>query len=69
MVPNTNYQLLFGSVQATGTSTITFVVNSDGNNYSLNADCQSGLLNGQAPSSAQEAQVLNSACQVAFGNA
>jgi hypothetical protein len=33
------------------------------------ANCQQGLLDGQVPSTAAQAQLLNAACQVAFGSA
>ena len=46
-----------------------FDVSADGSVYQLSADCQSGLLNGQVPGNAQEAELLNAACQVAFGTA
>lgn len=69
VVPNTEYQLLFGTVQPTGTSTVAFDVSADGSVFQLSADCQSGLLNGQEPQTAQEAELLNAACQVAFGTA
>jgi hypothetical protein len=69
LVPNTGYQLLFGSVQPSGSSGITFVVRVNGSDYQLSADCQQGLLNGREPSSAAEAELLNAACQVAFGTA
>jgi hypothetical protein len=69
VVPNSNYQLLFGSVQPSGTSAISFAVTDGGSTYQLTADCQSGLLSGQEPQSAAEAELLNAACQVAFGNA
>ena len=69
VVPNTQYQLLFGTVQPTGTATVAFDVSANDSVYQLSADCQSGLLNGQPPGSAQEAELLNAACQVAFGTA
>jgi len=69
VVPNSNYQLLFGSVQPSGTSTISFAVTYNDSTYELTADCQAGLLSGQEPQSAAEAELLNAACQVAFGNA
>jgi hypothetical protein len=69
VVPNTDYQLMFGTVQPTGTSTVAFDVSANGTVYQLSADCQSGLLNGQQPENAQEAELLNAACQVAFGTA
>jgi hypothetical protein len=31
------------------------------------ANCQQGLLNGQVPNSASQAQLLNAVCQVAYG--
>jgi hypothetical protein len=30
-------------------------------------NCQQGLLNGQVPQTAQQAQLLNAVCQVAYG--
>ncbi len=69
VVPESDYQLLYGSVQPSGNSTIGFAVSANGNTYQLTADCNAGLLNGVDPASAAEAQLLNAACQVAFGNA
>jgi hypothetical protein len=69
VVPDTGYQLLYGTVQPSGSSGVTFVVRADGSDYQLTADCQQGLINGREPSDASEAQLLNAACQVAFGNA
>jgi len=68
VVPNSNYQLLFGTVQPIGSNGVQFDVTVDGSTYQLTADCQSGLLNGVQPASAAEAELLNAACQVAFGN-
>ncbi len=69
VVPQSDYQLLYGSVQPSGNGTIRFAVNANGSTYQLTADCNAGLLNGVDPASAAEAQLLNAACQVAFGNA
>ena len=69
LVPNTPYQLLYGTVQPTGSSTVSFVVNADGSDYQITADCQQGWINGREPASPQEAELLNAACQVAFGEA
>lgn len=69
VVPESDYQLLYGSVQPSGSSTINFAVSANGSTYQLTADCNAGLLNGVDPASAAEAQLLNAACQVAFGNA
>ena len=67
-VPDSNYQLNYGSVDAVGNSGANF-------SYSVassppvqgGADCQDGLLDGQVPSTAAQAQLLNAACQVAYG--
>jgi p-aminobenzoyl-glutamate transporter AbgT len=67
VVPNTSYQLLYGSVQPTNGSLISFAVQSGGITYQLTADCNAGLLNARAPKTSQEAELLNAACQVAFG--
>jgi hypothetical protein len=67
VVPNTSYQLLYGSVAPSGTSSVTFAVSAEGNTYQLSADCQAGTINGQDPASSAEAELLNAACQVAFG--
>ena len=69
VVPESDFQLLYGSVQPSGNSTINFAVSANGSTYQLTADCNAGLLNGVDPASAAEAQLLNAACQVAFGNA
>ncbi len=68
LVPSSNYQLLYGSIQPSGTAGVTFAVSADGSTYQLTADCNSGLLDGRQPQSAAEAELLNAACQVAFGS-
>ncbi|MFM7264382.1 MAG: hypothetical protein ACKOZW_02070 [Cyanobium sp.] len=69
IVPNTEYRLLYGTVEPGSGTTITFVVQAAGADYQLSADCQRGLINNREPASAQEAELLNAACQVAFGTA
>ena len=68
MVPQTNYQLNYGSVEAVGNYGVSF-------NYLVNgmpvygaANCQQGLINGQIPNNSNQAQLLNAVCQVAYGN-
>ncbi|MCP9840402.1 hypothetical protein KBY93_07095 [Synechococcus sp. J7-Johnson] len=68
VVPNTDYQLLYGSVQPSGSQGVSFAVTADGSTYQLSADCNQGLLDGREPSNAAEAELLNAACQVAFGS-
>jgi hypothetical protein len=69
LVPNTGYQLQFGTVQPYGTTGVSFVMTANNVSYQMTADCTNGSLNGAQPASAQEAELLNSACQVAYGNA
>lgn len=69
VVPETNLQLLYGTVQPSGSDGVTFVVTNNGNSYQLTADCRSGTLNNAVPSSAAEAELVNAACQVAYGPA
>ena len=69
LVPDSNYALYYGSIQPSGPSSVNFVVQDGGSNYQLSADCNAGTINGQNPQSAAQAQLLNAACQVAFGSA
>ena len=69
VVPNSDYQLQYGTVAPQGRDGVTFVVTSGGSSYQLTADCNRGTLNGQDPQSAAEAELINAACQVAFGSA
>ncbi|MFM2173821.1 MAG: hypothetical protein RLZZ54_1748 [Cyanobacteriota bacterium] len=67
-VPDSNYQLNYGTVDAVGNSGANFsysVANSPP--VQGGVDCQDGLLDGQVPSTAAQAQLLNAACQVAYG--
>lgn len=68
VVPNSSYQLLYGTVTPTNGSSISFDVTASDTTYQLSADCRAGTLNGQQPTSAAEAELLNAACQVAFGS-
>jgi hypothetical protein len=67
IVPNSNYSLYYGSIQPSGQSAVSFVVQADGNDYQLSADCNAGTINGKEPKTAAQAELLNAACQVAFG--
>ncbi|MEB3156134.1 MAG: hypothetical protein VKO26_01700 [Cyanobacteriota bacterium] len=69
VVPNSNYLLQFGTVQPIGNGSVTFVVTVDDSSWQLTADCNAGTLNGRVPNTSQEAELLNAACQVAFGQA
>lgn len=70
MVPQTSYQLNYGSVEAVGSQGASFFYSVDGGPQLFGgANCQAGLVDGQPPSSAAEAQLLNAVCQVAYGAA
>ena len=58
---------VFNSVQPSGDQVVYFVLSDGVESRQLSADCSSGTLGGQEPSDASEAQLLNAACQVAFG--
>ncbi len=70
VVPNSGYQLQFGTVEPypAGTSGVRFIASLDGTSYQLSADCQRGYLNGREPATAAQAELVNAACQVAFGS-
>jgi len=65
-VPDSDYYLYYPSVTATG-DVVTFEVNDGRSTVRFSADCRQGTLNGASPRDADEAQLLNAACQVAFG--
>lgn len=69
VVPDTDVQLLYGTVSPFGNSGVNFAATVNGTTLQMSADCQAGTLNNQQPSSADAAQLLNAACQVAYGNA
>ena len=68
VVPNSDYSLYYGSIQPSGQSAVNFVVQADGNDYQLTADCNAGTIDGDEPKTAAQAELLNAACQVAFGS-
>lgn len=67
-VPQTTYTLNYGSVEAVGSQGASFFYSVDGGPQLFGgANCQAGLVDGQPPASAAEAQLLNAVCQVAYG--
>jgi hypothetical protein len=68
VVPGSTYQLNYASVESVGLYGVSFAYDI-GNGVTLNgaANCQAGLLNGQVPATAPQAQLLNAVCQVAYG--
>lgn len=67
LVPDSNWQLYYGSVQPVQDSGVTFAVYNGSGTYEMEADCNEGLLNGEVPTTPAEAQLINAACQVTFG--
>jgi len=68
VVPNTGYQLNYGSVEGVGSYGVSFNYLINGTQLMGAANCQQGLLNGQVPNSVSQAQLLNAVCQVAYGS-
>ena len=68
VVPNTGYELNYGSVEGVGSYGVSFNYLVNGSQLMGAANCQQGLLNGQIPANASQAQLLNAVCQVAYGN-
>ena len=67
IVPKTNYKLLYGTERPSGNELVSFVVQANSTDYQLNANCKKGTLNGKEPINIGEAELLNAACQVAYG--
>jgi hypothetical protein len=69
VVPQTTVQLDYGSIQALPPNGVQFAYGVAGMPYvTATSDCKQGLLNGQPPSTADQAQVLNASCQIAYGS-
>lgn len=69
LVPNTSYQLNYGSVKAVGSTGVSFLYAVNGTQLLGAANCQQALLTvGQIPTDADQVQLLNAACQVAYGS-
>lgn len=69
VVPDSNYQLNFGTIAPSSDQVVTFSASDGNRNVAMEANCQTGELSGKAPATAAEAQLMNAACQVAFGSA
>lgn len=67
-VTNSPYQLVFGSVEPVGDHDVNFSFLFEGSAFQASADCKSGLLNNRTPENAEEAQLINAACQVAYAS-
>ena len=67
VVPKTNYKLLYGTELPSAGESVSFVVQANSTDYQLKANCKQGTLNDQIPMNIEEAELLNAACQVAYG--
>lgn len=67
VVPQTGLQLNYASVTAVGNGGVSFTYQSNGLSQGASGDCRGGLLNG-VPAAGDGAQLLNAACQVAYGS-
>lgn len=69
-VPQTTYTFNYGSVEAVGSQGASFFYSVDGGPQLFGgANCAAGLVDGQPPASAAQAQLLNAVCQVTYGAA
>ena len=68
VVQDAGYTLYYNSVEPTGEQAISFTAATGDTRFEATGDCQRGELNGREPASAAQAQLLNAACQVAFGS-
>ncbi len=66
LVPESDYALYYSSVQVSG-ELVTFQASDGSTTLTFRADCRAGTLNGYPRQNASEAQLLNAACLVAFG--
>ncbi|MFY8147786.1 MAG: hypothetical protein ACOVNL_01040 [Prochlorococcaceae cyanobacterium] len=69
VVPQTSIQLDYASIQAVAPQGARFAYSLGGGPYAYaQADCKQGLLQGQPPSTLDQAQLLNAVCQIAYGS-
>ncbi|MEB3348980.1 MAG: hypothetical protein VKO00_03025 [Cyanobacteriota bacterium] len=68
VVPQTSYQLNYGSLEAVGSYGASFTYSlGDAGTLMGAVNCQEGLLNAMVPQTVPEAQLLNAVCAVAYG--
>lgn len=68
VVQDAGYSLYYNSIEPTGDQAIRFTAATGNTPFEATGDCGRGELNGREPASAAQAQLLNAACQVAFGS-
>ncbi len=66
-VADTGYSLAINSIEPSGDGEVRFTASTGQTRFEASADCRTGSLNGREPASAAQAELLNAACQVAYG--
>ena len=66
-VADTGYSLAINSIEPSGDGKVRFTAATGETRFEASADCRTGELNNREPASAAQAELLNAACQVAFG--
>jgi hypothetical protein len=69
VVPNSTYDLMYGTIAPVGTDVVSFEAYRGDTSITMQADCRRGTLNGSTPNTIGEAELMNAACQVAYGRA
>jgi hypothetical protein len=67
-VPNTDFRIFHASINPIGPEEIEFDFEIDGDTYRAKADCKNGLLNDETPSALDEAELMHTACTIAFSS-
>lgn len=68
VVPEAGDNLDVNSIEVSADETVRFTAATGDRRFEATADCRDGVLNGREPAIAAQAQLLNAACQVAFGS-
>ncbi|MFN9620512.1 MAG: hypothetical protein ACK55X_12465 [Synechococcaceae cyanobacterium] len=66
-VADSGYSLAINSIEPSGEGKVRFIAATGETRFEASADCRAGELNGREPASSAQAELLNAACQVAFG--
>jgi hypothetical protein len=67
-VPNSEFRIYHASISPIGPEEIEFDFEIDGDSYRAKADCKSGLLNDETPAALEEAELMHTACTIAFSS-
>lgn len=67
-VPNTEYRVYHSSIKPISENEIEFNFETENQVYLVTANCKEGLLNYETPSASDEAELMHSACTIAFNS-